>query len=257
MKKTIVFVLGIFLVTGTAWAQEFKQQAHSVVVNLLAIKDQENSGLVFRGPGLGYTYSALWQNENRILLYEGRFCFSAPMSKGIIGMSLNLVPARFDYKFKVGPAGKIQIGPYAIAEYHYETYSDLHSGHAFWFSHYSLGFAVSDWFHVKKSRIDLSLHSTVLGLTSRSPEIDDPYFFDEGLGVMMGDLHQDMQFGSWDSYLQAEFEARWTPKDDSRLAYAWSFQYYGYFDEPTLSMINNSVKLIFLPKKNNQDEKDK
>ena len=250
MKKTIVLMIGFFLVVCMAWPQETKLQTHTVVVNLLAIKDQENSGLVFRGPGLGYAYSALWQNENRILQYEGRFCFSAPMSKGIVGMSLNLVPARFDYKFKVGPAGNIQIGPYAIAEYHYETYSDLHSGHAFWFSHYSLGFTVSDWFHVKKSRIDLSLHATVFGLTSRSPEIDDPYFFDEGIGEMMSDLHQDMQFGSWDSYLQAEFEARWTPKDDSRLAYAWSFQYYGYFKEPTLTMINNSIKLIFLSKKN-------
>jgi len=45
----------------------------------------------------------------------------------------------------------------------------------------ALGFAVSDWFRVKKSRIDLSLHATVFGFTSRSPEIDDLYFFDEGL----------------------------------------------------------------------------
>jgi len=71
----------------------------------------------------------------------------------------------------------------------------------------------------------------------------------------MSDLHQDMQFGSWDSYLQAEFEARWTPKDDSRLAYAWSFQYYGYFDEPTLSMINNSLNLSSFLKRINKMKK--
>jgi hypothetical protein len=250
MNKTIAFVIGFILLAGATRAQETKLQTHTVAVNLLAIKDQLNSGLVFRGPGLGYDYSAQWQNEKRIMSYEGRFCFSAPMSKGIVGMSLNLVPVRFDYMFKAGPDAKVHVGPYAIAEYNYETYSDLHSGHAFWFSHYSLGLAISDWFRAKKSRIDLSLHATALGLTSRSPELDDIYFFDEGLGVMMGNLHQDMQFGSWDRYLQAEFEARWTPKEDSRLAYAWSFQYYGYFKEPTLTMMNNTLKLIFLPKKN-------
>jgi hypothetical protein len=249
MKKTIVIITGIFLLATMAYTQEIKLQTHTVSVNWLGIKDQMNYGLVFRGPGIGYAYSARWENKDRILAYEGRFSFSMPVTRSIVGGAFNVMPVRFDYLFKTGADGKVSLGPYAIMEYNYELYPDLQSGYSFWLTQYSLGFVMTGWFNVKKSRIDLSIHQSAFGITSHQPEIDDPYFFDQSFAYAVKFVHQDFQFGSLDRYNQTELEMRWTPKAGSRLAYAYSFQTCAYFKEPALNMINNTIKIIFLPKK--------
>jgi hypothetical protein len=249
MKKTILFIIGFILLTGLARSQETNLQTHTIAVYNLQIKDQMNYGLAFSGPGIGYAYSDQYHNKSRILAYEGRFNFSAPMTRGIIAMAFNVVPLKLDYLFKTGSEGKVCVGPYLITEYNYQLYPDLQSGYSFWLTHYSLGFALTGWFPVKKSRIDLSLHSTLLGITSRQTEIDDPYFFDLSFGYAMKYVHQDFQFGSWDRYNETELELKWTPKESSRLAYAYSLQILSYAKVPTLTMINNTIKFVILPKK--------
>jgi hypothetical protein len=249
MNRTIVFVTGLFLLTGIVRSQDKTTQEHTLVMNFLQVKDEMNYGLAFRGPGLGYAYTARWQNENRILEYQGRISFNFPMTRGIIATSSNIVPVKFDYLFKTGADGKVCVGPYAILEYNYETYPDLQSIYSFWFTNYSLGCALTGRFNIKHSRIDLSMHVTAFGLTSHQPEIDDPYFYETGFGDIIGYLHSDFQFGSWNLYNNYELELRWTPKPDARLAFAYTFQSYNYSDQPTLNMINQTVKLIFLPKK--------
>lgn len=250
MKKTIVFIIGLILLAGLARSQETKLQTHTVALNFLQIKDQMNYGLVFRGPGLGYAYTAQWQNPKRIMAYEGRFTLLAPLARGVVAMAYNVVPVRFDYLFKTGADGKVCVGPYAILEYNYELYPDLQSGYSFWFTNYSLGCALTGWFKIKKSRIDLSMHVTAFGFTSHQNEIEDPYFFNLSFSDAIRYVHQDFQFGSFNLYNQTELEARWLPRPESRLAYACSFQYYGYADQPALNMLNMILKLIILPKKN-------
>lgn len=250
MKKAIVIITGFILLAGMARSQETKLQTHTVSLNFLQIKEEMNYGLAFHGPGLGYAYSAIWQNPKRILAYEGRFSLSFPMTRGILAGAFNVVPVRLDYQFKVGSSGKVCIGPYYIMEYNYETYPDLQSGFSFWFTNYSLGGALNYSFDAKKNHFDLLFHTTVLGITSRQTEIEDPYFFDQSFAYAVKFVHQDFQFGSWNNYNQSEIELRWKPGADSRLAYAYSFQFYGYFQEPHLTMINQTLKLVILPKKN-------
>jgi hypothetical protein len=249
-RKTALFIAGLFLLPVISRSQETKTHDHSVVVNFLQIKEELNYGLAFKGPGLGYAYSAQWQNEKRILDYEGRFSINFPMTRDILAGSFNVVPVRLDYLFKTGSENKLCIGPYFIAEYNYETYPDLQSIYSFWFTNFSLGGALKYSFNLKKNLIDISFHTTLLGLTSRNPVYDDPYFGDQSFAYALKFVHQDLTFGSWGRYNQSELEIRWQPNAGSRLAYAYSFQYYGYFDEPSLTMLNQTVKLIILPKKN-------
>jgi len=250
MKKPIVIVIAIFLLACNARSQEIKSQAHMVSLNFLQIKEEMNYGLAFRGPGFGYSYSAQWQNKKRLLEYEGRFIFSIPFTRDILAASLYLVPVRLDYLFKVGPGKKITVGPYFIAEYNLETYPDLQSIYDFWFTQYSLGGALKYPFNLEKNLLELSIHTTLLGLASRQPVYDDPYFNDQSFANTMKLMHEDLTFGSWGLYNQSELEIRWQPKAESRLAYAYSFQYYGYYEEPRLTMLNHTLKLIILPKKN-------
>lgn len=250
MKHKILIAGAFFMLLISAGAQNLKSHNHTVALNIQQIKESLNYGMVFRGPGLGYAYSARWEDEKRIMEYQGRVSFNVPMTKGIIAASLNVVPARFDYLFKTGPEGHFSAGPFAILEYNYEFYPDLQSGYSFWLTHYSLGGALAGWFKQGESRIELSLHFTILGLTSRTRPYDDPYFFDAGFGDIIGFLHTDFQFGSLGKYSVDELEIRWTPKAASRLAWAYAFQYYGYFDDPEFTMLNHCLRLIILPKKN-------
>jgi hypothetical protein len=249
MQKTLLLLLGFFLLTPLARSQETNIQTHTIYFNYLQIKEGMNYGLVFRGPGIGYAYIDQYQNKNRIFAYEGRFNFSVPMTRDIMAMSFNVVPLKLDYLFRTGAEGKVCVGPYLVTEYNYQLYPDLQSGYSFWLTHYSLGASVTGWFQVKKSRIDLALHTTVCGVTSRQTEIEDPYFFDLSFGYAMKYVHQDFQFGSWDRYNETEIEVKWTPKETSRLSYAYSFEILSYGQFPTLTMINNTIKFIILPYK--------
>jgi len=190
MKKTIVIITGFILLAGMTKSQEVKLQTHTVTLNFLQIKDQMNYGLVFNGPGLGYAYFAQWQNEKRLLEYEGRFIFSPIFTRGISAPSINLVPVRLDYLFKLGSEKKLCIGPYFIAEYNLESYPDLQSIYNFWFTHYSLGGALKYPFNLGKNLLELSIHTTLLGLASRQPVYDDPYFNDPSFGNTMKLMHE-------------------------------------------------------------------
>lgn len=249
MKK-IILISGFFLMIGLCTSQTEKSHAHMISVNFQQIDEDFNYGLVFKGPGLGYSYFASWQKKKWALVYEGRLFLNAPMSKGVIGMSYDVVPVRLDFLFKTGEKQKFSVGPYFIAEYNYQNYPDLQSGYSFWFTNFSLGAAMSYSFDIKKSKLDLLLHTTVMGLTSRTDELPGyPYFYDLSFSYAVKDVHQDMQFGSWNLYNQSELEVRWCPNAGSRLAYAYTCQYYGYYDSPRLTILNQSLKLMILPKK--------
>jgi hypothetical protein len=249
MKKTLNVLTGFLMLMGMARSQETNIQTHTIYLNYLQIKEQMNYGLVFKGPGVGYAYTDQYQNKKRIFAYEGRFNFSVPITRDILAMSFSVVPLKLDYLFRTGSEGKVCVGPYLITEYNYQLYPDLQSGYSFWMTQYSLGAAVTGWFPVKKSRLDLSLHTTLLGITSRQTEFEDPYFFDLSFGYAMKYVHQDFQFGSWDTYNETELDVKWTPKESSRLAYAYSLEILSYGQVPTLTMINNTIKFIILPKK--------
>jgi hypothetical protein len=248
MKKSLLLLILLNLAALNSYSQFSLDHNHQVVVSFLQIKDEMNYGLVFRGPGLGFTYSSERQNDRLLIDYQARISMSVVMTRDILAPSFNLVPVRFGTLFNTGPMKHFLIGPYLVAEYNYELYPDLQSGYSFWFTHFSMGAAATGWFSFGKHRIDLSLFTTVFGFTSRQPVYDDPYFYDLSFSDVIKDLHQDLQFGSWGKYNQTEFEIRWKPDKHSRMAFAYLLQYYGYFDEPSLGMLNQSVKLIFLPK---------
>jgi len=248
MNKTFTIIIGFILSAGIASSQMDKSHFHAVTLNFLQIKEELNYGMVFRGLGLGYAYSAQWQNDKNLLGYEARFSFSILDTRDILAPSINVVPVRLDYLFKMETNDRFCIGPFFTMEYNFEMYPDLQSGYSFWFTHYSLGGALNYSFNTQKHHFDFIFHTTLLGITSRNPVYDDPYFFDLSLGYVLRFVHQNFQFGTLNRYNQSELEIRWQPKAISRLAFAYTFQYYGYFGEPKLNMLNQFVKLIILPK---------
>ena len=102
MNKTFTIIFGLILSASIASSQMNKSHFHAVTLNFLQIKEELNYGIVFRGPGLGYAYSAQWQNDKNFIDYEGRLSLSVPVTREIIAASFNVVPVRLDYLFKMG-----------------------------------------------------------------------------------------------------------------------------------------------------------
>ncbi|MEK7253615.1 MAG: hypothetical protein AAB316_02630 [Bacteroidota bacterium] len=247
--KTIGFSFLLAAAFGaTAFCQSTRSSEQSLVVNFLQIKEGLNHGLVFRGFGLQYQRLWEWENDQRLVSYEAGIGLAAPTSRGIIGAQLHLLPGRVSYLRKTGGVRDLAAGLFFTGEYNYQMYPDLQSGYSFWLTHYSVGGALAYPFEAGGQLFEVKFRTTLLGATSR-PEVErGEYFFDASLGDMVRYLHQDFQFGTWNRYNQTGLEIRWQPKADARLAFAYGMNYYGYFKQPRLTMIDQSLKLIFLPK---------
>jgi hypothetical protein len=207
-----------------------------------------NYGLIFKGPGLVYDFSARWETKNRIVDYSFRFGFNYLETKKIAAANINLVPAKLKYLFKASDATNFFIGPLLLADYNYELYPDLQSGYSFWFTHMSIGIASEYKFNLNQNHFKIKLESTFFGFTSRQEVYDDPYFFELSPAYIIQAVNQDLKFGSLKNYNHTEFEIRWQPVSASKIAFAYNLQYYGYFQEPEIAMVNQTLKIIFLPK---------
>ena len=247
MVKILLCVLCLVLFMVHAQTQELKQHSHNLSLNYLQINEEMNHGLVFRGPGLNYSFSMHWQNTRRVIDYEALFGFSYLQSREIGGGNINFIPVKLDYLLAC-KEGNIMLGPFFIADYNYELYPDLQSGYSFWFTNYSLGGMFQYKFNISGQLIKLSLNTSLIGFTSRQVIYDDPYFFDLSLGYIVQYVHQDFKFGSWSRYNRSELEIQWHPRAESRLMFAYVFNYHGYYMEPNLSMVNQSIKLIIRSK---------
>lgn len=230
------------------YSQQKKSKDNSIAAGYLQIKEGMNSGLIFKGPGLIYDFNSKRENEKRIIAYSFRFGFTYLETKEIAAANLNIIPLNFAWLFKSYDKSDFSIGPQLIAEYNYEIYPDLQSGYSFWFTHFSLGVSTLYKFNVRNNLFQLSFESTLLGFTSRQEVYDDPYFFDLSAKYVIQSVNSDLKFGSLNSYNRSEFQFRWQAKPESRVAFAYNLQYHGYYKEPKLTMLNQMLKVIILPK---------
>ena len=249
MNKRLSSSLVILLCLGNIInSQQIRTIENKFSLNHLQINEGMNHGLIFRGPGIGYDFCIRWENKTRIIEYSARFAFSyLENSRSIGGGNINFIPLNLAYLFKSNEESQLTIGPHLIADYNYAMYPDLQSGYSFWFTHFSMGLASQYKFNINQNLFRLSLGLALYGFTSRTQEYENPYFFDSSLGYAIKFVNQDLKAGSLNRYNHTEFEFRWQPKSESRIAIAYNLQYYGYIKEPEIIMINQMLKLVLLP----------
>ncbi len=244
-----LFVSLICLAAHPAFSQQAETRQHLISAGFLQIREHLNHGLVFRGPGIDYGFAYPWHSGNRTIRYEAAFGFSYLEGRGIGAGNIHTVPARLTYLFHAAGDSKLRYGPFVIGEYQYALYPDLQSGYSFWFTHYSLGGELNYDLNVGKTSLSIRLRSTLFGYISRPPVYRDAYFFDLGVGYAFEFLHRNLQFGSWNRYNQSDLEIRWQPRAGSRIAWAYTMRYAGYYDAPRLTMLDQAIKIIMLPKR--------
>jgi hypothetical protein len=245
----ITKTIGILLFVGIS--NIYSQQSDYIKSTSLSIgnsqiKEGANFGFVFNGGSLSYGINRSWKNEKRMITYENDFGVDILFSHGIGALGFNLMPVDIGYLFKLPVSqNSIYIGPTLKGEYNYFLYPDLQSGFDYWFTNFSLGVRSVFDINLQKSNFQIKLNTSLLGLSSRQPAYRDPYFFDLGVGFALEHLHQNLTFGSLNSYNTSCMEIIWRPKPNSKLSFGYALSYKGYYGSPQISMFNQSVKLIF------------
>lgn len=253
MRFQISFKWLTILLLPIAWneglSQASKMYSQSLTFNYLQIREALNYGIVFRGGSLHYGRRWAWNDPDKIIGLEPELGLAVLGSRGMKGVQAELTPVRFFYLKKWPAHPNFRFGPLLDAAYHIQFYHDLQNGFSFWLTQYSLGWAAGYRFSSGKNQFDLTARASVLSATSRPPAERDPYFYDLSPGSVLRSVHRDFRIGSWERFRRLEAEIRWRPGPNSGLAVAWAVNYRDYRQQPAIQLLDQRLKLIFIPKK--------
>lgn len=245
-KTILLFLTLLSVLRSTAQNKEIISNSF-LNSGLKQIKESANFGLVFNGPEIGYGH--YWESlkNNRIFSIENEIRVCIPFSKGIPALNVYLKPAEISYLFCTSNKS-FAVGPLLKFEYDYTLYPQLQSAFDYWFTNFSLGINSRYNFSVVGQLLNARFKFSLCGFTSRQPDYRNPYWYDIGFKHAIKHLNSYFEFSTLSKYNTTDFELSWKPKPNSRITWAYCFNFSGYFDAPEISMVSHNIKLTFNPK---------
>jgi hypothetical protein len=251
-KKSLAcaFLLGILSQFLTA--QDSSQYLRGYLsVGFLQIKESANYGLIFRGPSIDGGFSWTYPHRRNARFYELKFMAAAPIAKGIVGLNASFKPIELAYAWKI-PVNKfaLKIGPTLKMEYNLQFYPDIQSGYYFWLTNYCGGLSIFASFKIKSSILRIRAFNNIYGVVSRGEVYEDPYFYDSKFSDIVEDIHSDFTPVAPGQFNNTFFEIGYRKSAVSRLTISYVFDYFVYFDDPKIKFLNQSLRLTFNPRNN-------
>jgi len=229
------------------------EKIHSVFVKtqFAQYKDQFNYGLVFSGVNLDLGYAFQKKSERRIISYKGELAAGINFNKGP-GLVVRLKPVDFFYGFSINDK-PVTIGPYFSANYQWQLYPEIQSGHMFWFSTWEIGPQIIVKVSHHSNRITLIFSNSLLGFTSRPEPGTESTYYSLKLIDFIKNGHQNMKFGSFNNFNHTDLQLGFQNNKWKRLSLFYSFEYFGYYQDPKLGIIYHSINLNFKLGKNHEN----
>jgi hypothetical protein len=248
--KTSIFYLTLLFLTSFISAQENgRSKITFVTASYLQTKESLNYGLVFRGPMLDFGMNWSKHYKSTILSYGYKLGFSLLSTRDVLGANLKIKPLELSYlKEIVNNKFKIGIGPSFKSEYNYQVYPDVQSGYLFWYTNYNVGFTCNSEIPIFDKKIQINFTNSLMGFISRPSKYEDPYYYDIRFSDFVRYAHQDFKFLSFNGFDNSTIELLYKFSPDSRLAISYVFEYFGYYKNPQIQVVENSIRLIFYPK---------
>ena len=219
--KTIFF---IFLL-NTLNAQV--KHSHDILHGFLQIKDQHNLGMVFSGVQTEYRYGAQWKINNHEILYQPRLGFGFVFNRGMLGFQLpKIVPVNTTWtrQFYEKNGHTLKAGTNFVADYSFHGYPFLQGGHLFW----STEIGVSGIVQYIRKRFAIYVQNSLFGLTSHTQDFH-PYFFSIKVGDWVAKAHENMKFGSYNTYNSTTVSFEFVPNISKKRSFLYEFDYFGSF----------------------------
>lgn len=243
----IVLLLSLFsLVLKAQDTLKFKGHFVSLKTQFFQIKDAFNYGLVYSGINLKGGYSFVVCTKKSTFTYNPDLAFGVNFNKGV-AMAWHFKPIDLFYGWKVNKekSKPLTIGPYFAANYNWQLYPYLQSGHMFWFTSIEIGPRIIITKFIKSKLLRLTFSNSVVGWTSRPEAGTETYFYSLKFSDFFNNAHSNMMFGSFDLFNHTNFEIEMINIKGKRLSFAYEFEYFGYYNDPKISYMAHSINLIW------------
>jgi hypothetical protein len=187
--------------------------------------------MVFTGAQVEYRYGLLWKINGHEMLYQPELGFGAVSKRGMLLAHVNIAPVNVTWTmpFYRRDGHSIRGGANFMMDYSYQLYSELHDGPVFWNTEIGLSPVIQYSYQRDKRRINAGLQNSLLGFTSRRQGIDDPYKFLFTWKDFVVYPHQDMKFGSLNTYNHTKLSMEFTPDISRKHSFRYEFDYFGSF----------------------------
>jgi hypothetical protein len=164
-------------------------------------------------------------------------------NRGMIGANINIVPLDVSWlrTFYEGRGHSFRAGGNFAADYSYQMYPHLHSGHLFWMSEIGISPLLEYSYQWERKRIELHAKNSFLGFVSHTQE-NDPYFYSFKVGDFFTRPHQDMRFGSFNNYNHSVLSLEFTPDVLRAHSFLLGLDYLGSYYGTRFERLNYNVQ---------------
>lgn len=224
----------------------YKQHRLGFQTQFFQVKEGANYGLVFNGLNLVIAYDFVTEANKRLTTYSADLAFGVNFNKGT-GLNWHFKPVDFFYGFEIvnKTQQKLHLGPYVAANYQWQIYPELQSGHMFWFSIIDIGPKAVYRMPIGNKNFKISLSNSIAGFASRPVPSTETHFYSFQFSDFLTNAHKNLEFGSFDLFNHTNFEFEWLKVNKKRLSIAYEFEYFGYYKDPKLSYLTHAINLYW------------
>ncbi len=239
----------LFFITNLKAQDSTRGTDHSIHLKtqFFQIKDKFNYGLVFNGLNLVIGYSLIKTLDEHTFSYTPDFAFGANYNKGI-GVALHFKPVDLYYGFMINKnlSKLVTVGPYFAINYRWQMYSELQSGHMFWFTSLELGPKAVVKMPVKNYLFKITFCNSIAGWVARPSPATETYFYSLKFSDFINNAHTNLKFGSFNLFNHTDIEIEAISLFSKRLSFAYEFEYFGYYSNPEISYLVHSLNLRWI-----------
>lgn len=244
MKILIAFIL--LFQCSKIHAQE-KHSSYFISGDFYQIKEEDNLGLVFKGPQLSFGLKFEFPIRNNLLVYQNRIGLGPSFSRGMIAAQFNFKPIDLFYGFNISNKEEIFfLGPTLKTEYNVQFYPQLSGGHAFWFTNYHIGVGSIYEFIFNEHKIKVFFSTSLFGVISRPKPDRDPYWMFFYFSDVISQVHQDLKLASLLDFNNTTLQLEYFPySNENSFSITYNLEFYGTFNKPNVSFLNHSLSFNF------------
>lgn len=245
--KIIIMVFAIYCIPYKVFSQTY----HQLSLSRDFSKDGINNGMLFKGIELGYKFGILKNINKSVLDYSFDINISGLKNRGILGIGLKFKPISISYNvpFFNREKTRLFIGPKFEADYRIKLYPDLQMGNIMWVTNYTLSPQVNCIHRLNNgNNIRLYTSFAILGLTSRTEEID-PYYFSLKFTDVISKLHSKMRFSMPNNLVKSDIGIDYIFNGNKRnYSIGYELNYLGYKREKEYKELNHAITFKIIRK---------
>ena len=237
----------VFLIQCVEVSAQEKRSSYFISGDFFQIKEEENLGIVFKGPQL--TFGLIYEIpiHNNLLVYRNRIGLGVSFSRGMIAAQFNFKPVDLFYGFDFSSnETKLFVGPTLKLEYNVQLFPHLKGGQPYWFTNGHLGVGSSVECSFDNHLVKIFFSSSLIGIISRPQPERDPYWMNFYFSDIIAQAHEDLKFASLADFNNSVLQLEYFPySEDYSFSIMYSLEYYGTFKQPIVSCLNQSINFKF------------